>query len=153
VAGASATGPVAADKSREILRFAAKSVVFAPDGVTAVLESGLQRTLRWADLERVVVRQLPPDRPFEKLIFVDLVPRPPQTRPVRLLPSTTANWAAIPGPAGVSSKENMRRLGAWIAALEPAAVEPESAAFFVGGSAPPPLRSVKQFLEYDARYG
>jgi hypothetical protein len=152
-------GDVAAaptDALRGSLRFVARSCEISKVGLSVVLESGQQRDVLWSDVGAIAARTLPPDPPFEKTTIVDIVPRPvpgTQLTPIRLLPSTRANYGALPGGAGMSSKENFRKLAAFLEQQKPGVIEGASNAFFKQEAAAPLFQSVKQFTDYDRQFG
>jgi len=151
-------GDVAAaptDALRGTLRFVARSAELNPKGMSVVLESGQQRDVLWSDIGAIAVRMLPPDPPFEKTTIMDFVPAPLPGRPltpIRFLPSTRVNYGALPGGAGMSSKENWRKLATVVQQTKPTVIEPQSVGFFEQGTAAPLFPSVKQFTDYDAQF-
>jgi len=104
----------------------------------------------WSDIVRLVARRMPPDPPYEKVLFVDVVLGADD--PVRLLPTTKINYNAVPG-SGMSSKENLRLLGAFIRGHNPAVQWPESEGFFERNEIPIAFAVLRHFADYDARYG
>lgn len=145
----------ATDTLRTSLRFVARTCEINPLGMTAVLESGKQRDVLWSDVGVIVARVLPPDPPFEKTTFIDIVPAPFPGRPpspIRLLPSTRANYGALPGGAGTTSKENFRKLAAFVEQSKPGVIDGDSAGFFRQGTAAPLFASLDQFTRYDAQF-
>jgi hypothetical protein len=146
-------GPAAAgaDAIGGLLRFTAKECHFTDAGLEARLSAGGERTVAWADVARVCVRQMPPAPPFGGALLLDLVLADGGV--LRLLASTRGNFGALPG-AGITSQENFRRLAAHVRARHPAAeIEPQSAPFLQDGKAPPRFDALARFEEYDARYG
>ncbi len=165
-ASASQVRAAAADATAELLRFVVRELELGTRGLTA-RAGGATRELSWSELAEVHAGQLPADAPFERLHFVDLVPagpprpgapyRPdgpaPLAEPLRLLPSTRVNYAALPGGAATTSLDNLRRLVAHAQTQQPAlSLDAETAAFSTGGQARRYL-AVEQFARYDARYG
>jgi hypothetical protein len=127
------------------LRFAVASAAIVADGLRAG-----DRLLAWRDVARVVARRLPPDPPWTKATFVDLVPA--TGAPLRLAASTRIDYAALPGGAAPTAKGNFRRLVAVARHANPAIeIDAESAPVFDGGEAPI-FAAWETFLEYDARY-
>ena len=119
-------------------------------GLTLRLERNVSRTIAWSELVEVAARRLPPDPPYEKMSFVDLVTA---SGPVRLLPSSRLDYAALPGGMAPNTRENWRRLVALARERNPAiAIEAESAEFFAGGRDAPMFPAWKKFLEWDRRY-
>ena len=95
---------------------------------------------------------MPPDPPYEKTAFVDLVLV--DHRPVRLLPTTRLELAELPGGVAPSTKENWRRLVARARAHNPTIeIEAESRDFFAGGRDPLMFPALRLFGEWDRRYG
>lgn len=153
VQGAAATPDASVDAVRSTLRFVARSIEIMPGaGMSVVMEDGRVLDLLWSQVARVVARRLPPDPPYEKTLVVDVVPATPPRTPIRLLPSTQANYAALPGAAAMSSTENLRKLGLDIAAAKPGVIEPHSEGFFNGGDKAPQFQAIKQFADYDDQY-
>jgi hypothetical protein len=140
-----------ADTAASVLRFVAKTCTFDEAGIVARYEDGHERRVLFADLSEIVLRQLPPGAPFAATIVLDLAPRD-GSAPVRLLPSTRANYGALPGH-GVTSQENFRRLASHLVARCAATrIEDASLPFVREAKAPPRVESIQQFLDYDARY-
>lgn len=143
-------GPVAADAARGAVRFAVVDGELTAAGLTVRLERNVARTIAWSELVEVAARRLPPDPPYEKMSFVDLVTA---SGPIRLLPSSRLDYAALPGGMAPNTRENWRRLVALAREHNPAiAVEAESAEFFAGGRDAPMFPAWKKFLEWDRRY-
>ncbi|MEZ4367170.1 MAG: hypothetical protein R2939_12935 [Kofleriaceae bacterium] len=67
-----------------------------------------RRAGQWSRIERAVARRLPPDPPFDKLTFLDLVTD--RGTPVQVLPSTRVNYVALDGGQAPNGRENFRRL-------------------------------------------
>lgn len=137
------TREVSADTVKEALRFVAHRIELNDYGLHAYLRNGQQHQLAWGDIERVVMRHLPPDEPFRGVLMLDLV-AVGASAPIRLLPTTLANYAELPDGAGVSSTENFKKLALLVRERNPAAV--------LDGN-PPRFASPREFLEYDAGYG
>ncbi len=146
----SAVKPAAVDSLGDTLRFVAKSCELTSAGMFVQLKRG-ELHVRWADVQRIVVRKLPADPPFAHTIFVDIV-LGSVGHPVRLLPSTHVNYTDLPG-AGTTSTENFRRLGAYLNSNLSDVLEPESVPFFLEGKQPPAFQAVRQFADYDSQYG
>lgn len=144
--------PVAADATRGALRFVVADGALTTDGLTVRFDRGGPRTIAWADVVEVVARRMPPDPPYDKTAFVDLVLA--DGTPARLLPSTRLDLAALPGGIAPNTRENWRRLVALARARNPAiAIEAESADFFAGGRDPVMFPALKLFAAWDRRYG
>jgi hypothetical protein len=127
------------------LRFTVEAAAIETDGLRAG-----DRLLAWRDVVRVVARRLPPDPPWEKATFVDLVPA--TGAPVRIGAATRIDFSALPGGAAPTAKGNWRRLVAVARhANEAIAIDDDSMSFFHGGQAPV-FPAWKTFLEYDAQY-
>lgn len=142
-------GPAAVDSVRSTLRFVARSVELSEAGLDVVTEAGEQRVVAWADIDAVIARRLPPDPPFDKTLFVDIVPT--SGAPVRLVPSTKVNYHILPG-TGATSTENFRRLGWFMHHKFPTVIEEASKPFFLESKVPPLFQAVKLFADYDAQY-
>jgi hypothetical protein len=150
VSGAGSVANAAVDSTREHLRFVIRSCDISEAGISVIMDDRTQRDILFTEIERLIARRLPPDPPFEKTVFVDIM-LSGASAPIRLLPSTRANYGFLPGSA-MSSKENMRSLAQYITGRGPASFEPESADFFTDGKAPPLFMAIKQFADYDAQY-
>ena len=72
-----------------------------PGGLTVTTVAGDQRTVAWSDFAAVVVRRLPPDPPFSKLLLIDLSTT--TGSPIRLLPSSRIDWRQLPGGAAATA--------------------------------------------------
>lgn len=143
-------GPVATDAARGALRFVVVDGSITPTGLSLRLERNVERTIAWSDILEVAARRMPPDPPYEKTTFVDLVTT---SAPVRLLPSSRLDYAALPGGMAPNTRENWRRLVALAREHNSAiTIEAESAEFFAGGRDAPMFPAWKKFLEWDRRY-
>jgi len=131
------------------LRFVVKSGALVDGGLTVELTSGAHRTIVWADVTHAIVRRLPPDPPFEKIAFLDLVTA---AGPLRLLPTSLIDYTKLPEGTAPTTKENWRRLVALAHDANPSLkIDRDSAPFFDGGD-PPLFPAIKLFAEYDRRY-
>lgn len=150
VARPSPVAPVGADAARGALRFVVVDGSITATGLTLRLERNVERTIAWSDIVEVAARRMPPDPPYEKMTFVDVVTT---TAPVRLLPSSRLDYASLPGGMAPNTRENWRRLVALAREHNPAiAIEAESAEFFAGGRDAAMFPAWKKFLEWDRRY-
>jgi hypothetical protein len=149
-------GPAGIDSARKALRFIAHKVEIRPESLVATMPNGEIRDVSYADVARIVTRQLPPDPPWDGAFFIDIVPHPDASGgrdPVRIFPTTTVNYAAVPGGSSPSRLDNTRRLTAFLRDKCPAAAIDDATAEFIRGPKVP-LRFVNmtQFLEYDTAY-
>lgn len=145
-------GPAAVDATRDALRFVVQDGAITADGLTVRVARGGERTVTWRDLVEVVARRMPPDPPYEKTTFVDLVVG--DGPPLRLVPTSRLDYAALPGGQAPNTKENWRNLVALARQHNPAiAIEADSADFFAGGRDAPMFPALKKFVEWDRRYG
>lgn len=143
--------PVAADATRGALRFVVAEGTLTATGLVVRLDRGEPRALRWSEIVEVAARRMPPDPPYEKTAFVDLVTA--AGPPVRLLPTTRLDLAVLPGGIAPNTKENWRRLVAHARERNPnLALDAESAGFFAGDRDPPMFPALKEFVEWDRRY-
>jgi hypothetical protein len=140
---------VAADTAAEVLRFVAKECTLDRAQLSVRFRDGSVRAFEWSSLARVAVRQLPEGPPFERAMLLDLVPR--GAAPVRLLASTRANYAALPG-SGVTSQENFRRVIAHLRAVNPAIELDPGTVAFASGRAPSRFDTIDELHAYDAGY-
>lgn len=144
--------PVGADATRAAVRFVVTDGVATAAGLELRFDRGGPRTVAWADIVEVVARRMPPDPPYDKTAFVDLVLA--EGGPARLLPTTRLDLSALLGPAAPGAKENWRRLVGLARAQNPAiAIEPASDDFFAGGRDPVMFAAPKLFVAWDRRYG
>lgn len=144
--------PVAADAARGDVRFVVVDGTITSTGLAVRFARNVERTIAWTDLVEVAARRMPPDPPYEKMTFVDLVVAG-GAAPVRLVPSSRLDYAALPGGMAPNTRENWRRLVTLARERNPAiAIEPESADFFAGGRDAPMFTAWKKFLEWDRRY-
>ncbi|MBL8623465.1 MAG: hypothetical protein JNK64_19295 [Myxococcales bacterium] len=145
-------GPAAVDATRDALRFVVQDGAITADGLAVRVARGGERTIAWRDLVEVVARRMPPDPPYEKTTFVDLVVA--DGPPLRLVPTSRLDYAALPGGQAPNTKENWRNLVALARQHNPAiAIEADSADFFAGGRDAPMFPALKKFVEWDRRYG
>lgn len=150
VARPNPVGPVASDAARGTLRFVVVDGTITPTGLTLRMERNVERVIAWSDVVEVVARRMPPDPPYEKLTFVDLVTT---SGPVRLLPSSRLDYASLPGGMAPNTRENLRRLAALAREKNPAiAIEAESGDFFAGGRDALMFTAFKKFQEWERRY-
>ncbi len=139
----------ALDAAHGELRFVATAGTLTATGVRVEV-GGAPRDLAWTEVTRVEVHRLPPDPPYEKAAFLDLVTA---TGPVRITAASRVDYPSLPGGAAPNTKENWRRLVAHARATHPAiAIAPAAAPFFAGGEAPM-FAAWKLFLAYDKQYG
>lgn len=144
-------GPAAADATRGALRFVVVDGEITDAGLVLRVDRGGERALAWSDIVEVVARRMPPDPPYEKTTFIDLVVA--GGPPARLLPTSRLDFAALPGGMAPNTKENWRRLVALARQHNPAiSIEADSADFFAGGRDAPMFPALKKFVEWDRRY-
>lgn len=152
------TEPISADAAAASLRFVARRCEIGAQGLRATYPDGKGREIAWVELAALVVRQLPPDPPWDAQILLDAVPVAAAGAagiPIRVFSTTLVNYGAIPGGSSTTSRlENVRRLAAHIASQNPSAtVDVETAAFLGGDKVPARFANMTEFTEYDARYG
>ena len=115
---------------------------------------GKPRDILWNEIGRLVVRQLPPDPPWNASVLLDVVALVDGARwePVRIFVTTFVNYGALPEGASTSRLENIRNLTRFLRAKNPAVdLDPETTAF-LDGAAPPARWNMTQFAEYDGHY-
>jgi hypothetical protein len=145
---------VSADEAAAALRFVARRCEIGPGGLRAFEANGKLRELAWSDFARIVVRALPPDPPWDGGLLLDLVaPLDGRWQPVRVFGPTMVNYAALPGGAGGSRLDNLRRLATHVRERNPAAAVDEETAGFLSGGAAPRFPDMTGFTEYDSIYG
>jgi hypothetical protein len=134
------------------LRFVVQRLTIGETGLEAEMTDGSTRSLPWRELGTLFVGQLPVDPPYEKRVFLDLVPRSGGA-PLRLLATTRANYDAM-GGAAATSTENFRRLAVHARENNPGlAVDHVTRAFVHDKKSPRQFLAHSQFVEYDTRYG
>lgn len=150
-----AKGPAGVDAARKSLRFIAHRFEVGAEGFRAVYPNGAARDIRYDQVAAVVVRQLPPDPPWEGAFIVDVVPtKDASPEPVRIFGNTVVNYAAIPGGSSSSRLDNTRRLTAFLRDKCANAVLDEATQEFVRGpKVPQRFANMTQFIEYDTTYG
>jgi hypothetical protein len=143
--------PVGADATAEILRFAVKAMEIGPERLLASSRNGATREILLSHVTGVAARRMPDEAPFLGTIFLDIIAASPE--PVRVLPTTRANYASLPG-SGATSHENFRRLVRFLKDRAPAlVVEPESAPYLEEGiGLPPRIETTEALVAFDRRY-
>jgi hypothetical protein len=138
------------DAAADTLRFVAKACELGPMGVRATSAGGAIRTLAWNEIARAFLRELPAGPPFEGVWFVDLLPA--AGPPIRLLPSTRANYGVLEG-TGLTSKDNFKRLLRGLLAKNPSCVlDDATVAFVERGRAPARFENVDELAAHERRY-
>jgi hypothetical protein len=147
--------PTGADAAASALRFVAKDCELDASGIRARSKDGRQETVAWADIAEIRVRQLPAGPPYDGALLLDLVRAPAPdgaVRPLRLLPTTRANYTFLPG-SGVTSQQNFRRLASHVLASSAGArCEPASMPFVNEGRPAPRLSSASEIVAYEAPF-
>jgi hypothetical protein len=132
------------------LRFATRECTLQADGLVAKLAEGGERRLVFGDVASLFVRQLPPDPPFERALFLDLVPT--GEPPIRLMAASRVNYAALPGGAAPTALENLRRLARTVVSANRGVQLDAETKAFVDGKPPASFGGLGQFASYDARF-
>jgi len=103
-----------------------------------------------------VVRQFPPDPPWESAVLLDvvaLVDGGTRWEPVRIFVTTFVNYGALPGGSSTSRVENIRKLARLLREKNPALVlDPETATFVDGNQPPSRFSNTAHFNDYDGHY-
>ena len=110
-------GKDAVSAAASSLRFVAYRCEIGPRGLKASYSDGSVREIDWMNMASLVIRQLPPDKPWEGKVVLDILPMAApgfMAPPVRIFASTYVNYAALPGGQATSTQENIRRLAAHI---------------------------------------
>jgi hypothetical protein len=145
------------DAASKALRFVAHKVGIGDAGLSVTLPSGEKREVPFAEIARIVTRQLPPDPPWEGAFFVDAALAQGSASgpdPVRVFATTVVNYAAIPGGGSTSRLENTRKLTAFLRdRCKGAEVDEATAEFIRGPKVPLRFANMTQFIEYDTTYG
>jgi hypothetical protein len=137
------------------LRFTAYKCEVTDEGLHVTQHIGATRDVRWSEVGRLVVRQLPPGPPWGGAILLDVVTLVGGTRwePVRIFDTTFVNYEALPGGASASEPDNLRNFARHLRDRNPgAALDPETTAFLEGSGAPARFANMTQFAEYDSYY-
>jgi hypothetical protein len=143
------TATTAADAAMG-LRFAVKECSFDAFGLTALGQDASAQRLAWAGIGFLVARQMPPDPPYERIPFLDVVPQ--NGPPLRILPATRVNYANLPGGVAPIAIENLRRLGRLVLERAPSATADQETRAFLQGRPPLAFAGMNQFTAYDSRY-
>ncbi len=137
------------------LRFAIRECKLQDGTLVAKDTNGIDRQLSFTSIGGVFARQLPADPPFERALFVDLVPSAPPgvpVSPLRLMAASRVNYASLPWGAATTAMENLRRLARAAAAANPAAAVDAETKAFIDGKPPASFGGLGQFASYDARF-
>ena len=146
-------GKATVDAAADALRFLARKCEIGEAGLHVTDRDGHARDVIWSAIGRLVVRQLPPDPPWEAGLIVDVVAWDgSRWLPVRVFTTTLVNFGALPGPASSSRMDNLRRFLRHVRERQPAAAVDDETALFVEGRPPARLVTMTQFAEYDAAY-
>jgi hypothetical protein len=153
--GISMKAQAATDAAASALRFLAHKCEIGEAGLHVTLPSGQGRDVPWADIGRIVARQLPPDPPWDSGVILDLVAYVGgRWEPVRVFGTTIVNYGALSGGASTSRLDNLRRFARHVRERHPAvAVDDETLGFLESQKAPARFVNMTQFTEYDALYG
>ena len=148
-------GQASVDAAAAALRFLAHKVEILETGLRVTTREGHGREAPWAGIGRIVVRQLPPDPPWEAGLLVDLVAfLDGRWEPLRVFTTTLVNFAALEGGASTSRLDNVRRLVRHLRARNPAvALDDDTLAFAEATRPPARFVTLTQLAEYDAVYG
>lgn len=147
--------PIAADFAAAALRYLVYRCEISASGLRAIYSSGKQKEYGWIQFRAMLIRQLPPDPPWEAKILMDLIPisTTGTAAPIRLFSTTYVNYSHLPQGVSPSSQENMRRLGLFILQQNPSVdVEPWTAQFLHSSKSPLRFANLSQFADYDAQY-
>jgi hypothetical protein len=150
-----AAGAATTESVAQALRFTAQKCEIVESGLRVTVTPGKTRDVRWGDIGRLVVRQLPPDPPWNASVLLDVIALVDGARwePVRVFVTTIVNYAALPEGASTSRLDNIRNLTRLLRARNPAvACDPETTAFLDGPAPPARFTSMTQFAEYDSHY-
>lgn len=148
-------GPMREKSFALALRFTAYKCEISDASLHVTQPTGESRDVLWSEIGRLVVRQLPPGPPWGGALLLDVVTLVDGARwePVRVFATTFVNYDALPGGASGSELENVRNFARYLRDRNPAvALDPETAAFLDGPSAPARFANMTQFTEYDTNY-
>lgn len=139
----------------QALRFTAHKCEIHEGGLRVTLGPGkTPREVAWTDVGRLVVRQLPPDPPWNATVLLDIVVLVDGTRwePIRVYATTFVNYGVLPGGSSTARLENIRKLTGHLKEKNPAvALDPETTSF-LEGTVPTRFANMTQFAEYDSHY-
>jgi hypothetical protein len=143
----------AGDTAADLIRFTAYRAEPHEGGLRVAYKTFAAREVAWTDVVEITVRQLPADPPWDLSLIVDF--RLAQdSAPIRLLTGTFIAFKALPGGASTSPVENVRRLCLYARERHPGiAFEPATERYVLEGAPCQRFASMRQFAEYDARYG
>jgi hypothetical protein len=137
------------------LRFTAHKCEIVEGGLRVTSVQGKTRDVLWSEMGRLVVRQFPPDPPWDAAVLLDLVALADggtRWEPVRIFVTTFVNYGVLPGGSSTSRIENFRNLARLLREKNPALVlDPETTAF-VDGQAPARFGNLAHFTDYDSHY-
>jgi hypothetical protein len=139
----------------QALRFTAHKCEITDAGLKVTFGPGRTREVAWADIGRLVVRQLPPDQPWNAAVLLDIVALLDGTKwePIRVFATTFVNYGVLPGGASTSRLENIRNFTKHLRDRNPAAqLDPETTTFVEGTAVPSRFANMTQFAEYDSHY-
>ena len=98
------------DAAASAFRFLAHKCQIDEAGSHVTLPSGQPREVPWTDVGRIVVRQLPPDPPWDSGVILDLIAFVGgRWEPVRVFGTTLVNYTVLAGGASTSRLDNLRR--------------------------------------------
>src|SRR5262245_48003697 len=140
---------------KSALRFTAHKCEISDEGLRVTSGQGRTREVPWNEIGRLVVRQLPPDPPWDAGVLLDVVALADGVRwePVRIFVTTFVNYGVLPGGSSTSRLENIRNLGRLLREKNPAVdVDPDTTAFLDGPAPPGRFANIPQFTEYDGHY-
>lgn len=137
------------------LRFVIYRCEISERGLKAAYSNGTTREVQWNNIASIVVRQLPPDKPWEGKVVLDFLPVSAPgfpVAPLRVFASTYVNYSALPGGQAANTQENIRRLAAYAADQNPSILMDPASSSFIQEHKPPHRLTLAQFAEYDQRY-
>jgi hypothetical protein len=147
------TPAAAVDSAATALRYVARRCEVRGDRLDIVASGGRSRSLAWAEFGEIWIRMLPPERPWESQLLLELIPKGAGVEPVRVFATTMLSWLGGAAPS-TSRLANLRRLCQDIATRAPdLAMDDATRRFLEEGSAPQQLARVDSVVERDARYG
>lgn len=131
-----------------MLRFVVRKFQLEPHAIGGTYRKGNHQVdLNWDEVVRVESYTLPVDPPFEGRTFVDLIGGNGVV--FRLMATSRGNYGALPGGAGQTSLESLRRLAQHVCDRGGLSVSPDLQTF-LAGQKPVRFNSVNGFLAYDA---
>jgi hypothetical protein len=146
------TPTAAVDSAATALRYVARRCEVREDRLNVVASDGGSRSLAWSEIGEIWIRMLPPERPWDSQVLLEVASTVAGAEPVRVFATTMLAWPGGATPS-TSRQANLRRLCQDIAARAPDLVMDDSTRRFLeDAGAPQKLIRMDSVTERDARY-